>query len=163
EPERYATGFARTIEVVDHRLLGTRSARGAEAALQQLRSWLDLAGDFVVQEDDVLRLQPDALLSRRTFSGTDRAGGGPFGRRCPPLLVFGGDGLLTRSEYFDFDREAEALARFDELTSERALVPPSEAVTKALRRVRVNAATANAAHLDAAVAAREADALLTLF
>jgi hypothetical protein len=36
---------------------------------------------------------------RRTFSGTDRAGGGAFERLFISLVVFGGDGLLTRLEH----------------------------------------------------------------
>ena len=40
DPDRYAAAFAPTIEVVDHRTLGTWSARGAEAVLQNERGWL---------------------------------------------------------------------------------------------------------------------------
>src|SRR5262249_34582525 len=68
EPERFATVYAPAIEFVDHRALRTHAAHGAEAALQHLRAWLDLADDIVVHDGDVLRLQPDALLMRRTLS-----------------------------------------------------------------------------------------------
>src|SRR5206468_5462611 len=59
-------------------------------------------------------------------------------------------------EGFEADREAEALARFDALTAEPTPVRPA-------RRVRPNAATANAARLDAVIAARDDDTLATLF
>src|SRR5262249_60379422 len=67
------------------------------------------------------------------------------------------DGLETRGEFFDADRAAEALARFDELTAGRAALRPVE------RRVRANAATAFTARLDVAIVARDADALSVMF
>src|SRR5262249_34841545 len=73
------------------------------------------------------------------------------------LGTFGPDGLVRRSEVFDADREDEALARFDELTAEAAPLRP---VT---RRVKGNAATANAARVDAAMAAQDVDAFATLW
>src|SRR6185503_16928130 len=105
--------------------------------------------------DDILDLRTDALLVRWTNFGTARAGGGAFERRLLILWVFGGDGLVVRVEEFDVDREAEALARFDELTRMSADAP-SPAAT---RQVRPNAATAHTAGLDAAVAARDANAI----
>src|SRR5262249_53203172 len=63
---------------------------------------------------------------------------------------------LTRLEEFDVGHEAEALARFDELTAEAPVRPVQ-------RRVRPNAATATAARSDSAVAARDADALPALY
>ena len=119
-PDRYETAFAPSIEVVDHRILGTWSTQGAEALLQNVRGWLSIADSIAIRQDDVLALRSDALLGRRTFLGTDHAGGGSFERTFLQLWVFGSDGLLTRLEYFDADREAEALARFDELTAEPA-------------------------------------------
>src|SRR5262249_39734996 len=157
EPERYATGWARTIELDDHRVLGTSSARGTEEELRHFRGWHGVARDIVVQANDVLRLQSDALLRRLTFSGPDRAGGGEFERPFISLMVFGSDGLLTCLEYFDADRDAEALARFGELTAEPAAAP------RVQRRVRPNAATSNVARLEAAIAARDADALSAVF
>src|SRR5262249_12420112 len=65
---------------------------------------------------------------------------------------------------FDVDREAEALARFDELTSETGpFAPPGEAPTKPVRRVRANAATAHAARGEAAIAARDAEAFAAMY
>src|SRR5205823_5401608 len=82
------------------------------------------------------------------------------------LLVFGSDGLLARYEQFDTDRPADALARFDELTAEPAAVrfaaAPSRVAERVERRVRANAASANAARLEAAIATRDPDALPTL-
>ena len=66
---------------------------------------------------------------RRTFSGTDRAGGGAFERQFIQLWIFASDGLIVRIEYFDIDRDDEALARFDELTTE-----PPNPVRKASQR-----------------------------
>jgi class 3 adenylate cyclase/ketosteroid isomerase-like protein len=116
-PKRWATAFAPAIEVVDHRTLGTWSMRGAEALLQNFRAWVPLTDDTVIRLDGILSLQSDALLFRRTFSGTDRTSGGVFERQFIQLCVFGSDGLMTRLEYFEADRDAEALARLDELTA----------------------------------------------
>jgi hypothetical protein len=43
DPDRYATVFAPAIEVVDHRILGTWSARGAEAGPQNLRALAEVS------------------------------------------------------------------------------------------------------------------------
>src|SRR5262249_19555866 len=152
---RYATTLAPTVENVDHRTLGTWSARGAEAMLQHWRSLLGIADDVVLREDDILDLRADAFLVRRTHFGTDRAGGGAYDRQFLARMVFGADGLMTHGELFDSDREAEALARFDEL----AVEPTAEPVQ---RRVRANAATAHVARVSASIAARDAGALPTL-
>src|SRR5262245_19750963 len=117
----------------------------------------EIADDMVMRADEVLALRPDALLLRRTHSGTYRTGGGAYERPFIHLMIFGPDGLETRGEFFDADRAAEALARFDELTARPAAPRPVE------RRVRANAATARAARLDAAIAARDADALSAVF
>src|SRR5262249_53276098 len=107
---------------------------------------------------DVVCLGPDALLTRRTHSGTIRGGGGPYERVFLWLRVFGPDGLVSRVEFFDADREDEALARFDALTA-----PVRAADGGGRRRVRPNAATANAARVNASFAARDAEAYLALF
>jgi hypothetical protein len=162
--DRYATAFAPAVESVDHRILGTWSARGAEALLQHYRSVLELADDVAIREDEVLGLRSNALLLRRTHSGTARAGGGAYERQYLALSGFGADGLVRLNELFDCDREAEALARFDELVGEppapRSAPAPSHT---AERRVRPNAATANAARIDAVIAGRDPDTLPTLF
>src|SRR5439155_3407713 len=94
-----------------------------------------------------------------------RAGGGAYERQFILLHVFGADGL-TRVEFFDTEREDEALARFDEVTAKpaasRSTAPPPQAAEKRARRVRSNAATAHAARIDAAFAARDVDAFPSL-
>jgi hypothetical protein len=143
--------------------LGTWSARGAEAVLQHNRALLEVADAIAVRVDEVLSLQSDATLLRGTHSGTHRASGGAYERQFLVLSIFGTDGLIARIEWFDVDRAAAALARFDELTAEpaaaRFAAAPSRAVEKRERRVRPNAATTNAARIDTAIAARDADAL----
>ncbi|MFI5053854.1 MAG: DUF4440 domain-containing protein, partial [Acidimicrobiia bacterium] len=129
----YARAFAPGIESVDHRMLGTWFAHGADAALQNLRSWFDLSDDIVARVDDILALQSDALLMRVAVFGTARAGGGAFERPNLLLMVFGADGLATRWELFDVGHEAEALARFDELTTEPKTIARIE--NAATRRV----------------------------
>src|SRR5439155_919012 len=108
----------------------------------------------------------DALLIRWTNSGTLRTGGGAYERRLLMLWMYGPDGLLTRYEQFDADCDHEALARFEELTAGPADVrfaaAPPRVAKKLERRVRSNAASANAARLEAAIAARDPDALPTL-
>src|SRR5205823_2764540 len=78
----------------------------------------------------------DALLVRRTHAGTDRAGGGAYERVFLALYVFGADGLVTRIEFFDTDREDQALARFDELTAEPATPRIANAETRRNDRLR---------------------------
>jgi hypothetical protein len=155
--DRYAAALAPAIEAVDHRILGTWSARGAEALLEGIRSVFAVAIDPANRDDEVLRLQPDACLVRGTHYGTDRASGGAYEQQFLALYIFGRDGLLTRLELFDADRDAAALARFDELTA-----APSQTVTKRECRVRANAATAYAGRVDAAFAARDSEALAAL-
>src|SRR5262249_2575895 len=48
------------------------------------------------------------------------------------LDVFGSDGLLVRMDLFDVDREAEALARFDELVTTPQAAPSENAATRLL-------------------------------
>ncbi len=150
--ERLAAVLAPDVEWVDSRNVGAGSIPGAEALLESIRTLIALASDFAVRIDDVLCARPDALLVRWINSGTLRAGGGSFERDLCQLWLFGADGRLTRWEQFDAGRADEALARFDALTA----APDAE---RSARRVRPNAATANAARLDAAVAARDIDAL----
>src|SRR5262245_37093114 len=150
--DRFAEAFAPDIEVVDHRVLGTWSAHGAEAVLQNLRSLLDLSHGVVVHYDDILALRSDALLVRVTVVGTACAGGGAYERLYLGLLAWGADGLVTRWEHFDVDRDAEALARFDELAAGPVAVRPVQ------RRVRANAASTNVSRFEAAINAGGTDA-----
>src|SRR5262249_36980927 len=121
-----AEALAPGIEVVDHRILGTWSARGAEEVLRHTRALLDLA-DVALRDDDILALRPDAFLVSRIFCGSDRASGGTYEVGLLALCAFGADGLLTRIEAFEPDRAAQALARFDELLPGRAEGPTTAA------------------------------------
>src|SRR5262249_20483374 len=107
--DRIAETSAPGIEVVDHRTLGSWSARGAEEFLRHWHALLDLADVAPPRDDDVLAVEPDAFLVSRIFCLTDRASGGPAEVAVLVLLVFGTDGLVTRVEAFDPDRTAEAL------------------------------------------------------
>src|SRR5262249_50760722 len=121
--ESYAPTLAPDIESVDHRILPTWSAHGVEAVAWSFRSWLELIDDFAARHDDLLALRHDAFFVGRIPPGTDRAGGAAWERPFLQLLVFGADGLVTRWEQFDVDRQAEALARFDELGQSSAGEP----------------------------------------
>jgi class 3 adenylate cyclase len=151
--DRFATTWAPAIEYVDHRTLGLGSATGAAAVGRLLRSMLHVADAITTRFDDVLVLRSDGLVLQRTTRGSLREGGGDFERRLLQLWLFGADGLVRRIEWFDADRRDDALARFEAL---------SPALPRSPRRVRANAATANAARMDAAVAARNLDAFLAL-
>ena len=151
--DHYAAALAPSVEFKDHRTVGFASGRGATMLLRGFRSLLELATDVATRVDDVVALEPGAMLLRWTTFGTDRRSGGTFESSFLLLWIFGADGLIVRDETFDAGRETEALARFDELTR----APPPLA-----RRVRENAATATIARFDEAVAARDADALAAL-
>src|SRR5213078_3938627 len=128
------------------------AVHGVEGVLKTLRALLEVAADVTTRVDDILALDPDSFLCRWTNSGTERVGGGTYERQFLLLWVFGADGLVTRYELFDSDRDAEALARFDELTAApqaRSAPAPSLTVEERGRRVRPNAATANAARFEA--------------
>jgi class 3 adenylate cyclase/ketosteroid isomerase-like protein len=145
--ERVATVIAPEFESVDHRPLSTWSLRGGGAFLEHVRALREVATDVVILAHDVLALEPNALLVRRMHSGTERVGGGAYER--PFLVLFATDaaGLLARAEWFDADREGEALARFD------TLVARAEPQGRARRPVRPNATTVAQARLVAAFAA----------
>src|SRR5262249_14863894 len=151
--DRYATAIGPDVEMVHHRgLVGQGSSRGRAAWLRVFRVILETAHQTTGVED-ILALTPQACLVRWKVSGTDRVTGGAFETTYLMLAVFGPDGLMARQEWFAPGHEDEALARFDELVTEPAAVHPVQ------RRVRPNAAAAFAARVDAAIAARDADAL----
>ena len=101
----------------------------------------------------MLGLRADALLVRVVNFGTERSGGGAYESHLLEMWSFDADGRLRAFRGVRRGPAAEALARFDALTA-----PPSAA-----RRVRPNAATAAAQRVDAAVRARDVDALGPLF
>src|SRR5262249_37065718 len=156
--DRYATAVGPDVEMIHHRgLVGQGSSRGRDAWLSVFRVIFETVADATNRTEDILGLTPEAFLVRWESSGTDRATGGAFETTYLVLAVLGPDGLVARNEYFAPDHEAEALARFDELVTEPAATRPVQ------RRVRPNAAAAFAARVDAAIAARDADALSAVF
>jgi ketosteroid isomerase-like protein len=147
-----ATTIAADAELADHRMLGFPTLRGPEAIRGYIRSLLEAAADLAFRFDDVLGPTAIGWLVRLTNVGTDRAGGGRFERRFIWLSSFGPGGSVRRWEFFDADRDAEALARFEAVVSD----PPAHRVS---RRVHLNAATESEALIAAAVAARDLDAI----
>jgi ketosteroid isomerase-like protein len=141
---------------VDHRILGTWNAQGARAILTQIQGLRDVSLDAVLQDEDVLALGPDALLTRRMHSGTERVGGGVYERQFLVLNTFGFDGRLKRWEFFEVGDEARALARFDELTA----VAPARSPVR--RRLRPNAASKMMLGIEAGFAARDPIAIQAL-
>ena len=129
------------------------------------------------------RSEPSALLIRRMHSGTERVGGGAYERPFLVLFATDADGRLARAEWFDADREAEALARFDALIDVGSLPferevrrdlsmshqqipldPPfSKGEARPAAACAPNAATACWARIDAAFAARDVDAVDACF
>jgi hypothetical protein len=103
----------------------------------------------MLRDHDVLALEPSALLVLRAHTGVGKESGGEYERRFLALLVAGADGRLARIEWFDADREAEALARFDALA---AAVPPPRPTE---RRVRPNHAFRLCDEAGEAIAARD--------
>jgi ketosteroid isomerase-like protein len=153
---RRAAVFAPDIEVVDHRTLGTWSARGAESALRHFESIFQVSDAPTLRDHDVLALEPNAVLTLRAHTGVGKESGGAYERRFLNLLVAGADGRLARIEWFDADREAEALARFDAFAAGAA--PPL-----VRQRVRPNAASALAARFEAAFSERDEALLAALW
>src|SRR5262249_60003994 len=107
------------------------------ACWRRWRALPELTGEFTIRVADVRDLRPDALLVREIGIGRASTGGGVFERSFLFLQLFGTDGRLTRLELFDPDREAEALARFDELTAVAAPTPQiTNAATHSIDRFR---------------------------
>ena len=138
-------------ELVDHRVLGIGSLRGGEAMRANFRAMFELEDIFEVSIDDVTALRSNAILVRGGNSGVIRSSGGAYERRFFQLWSMGSDGRFDRFEYFDADRAAEALARFDELVAGDG---PPRAVR---RRVTPNAGSVAMTRIDAALAAGDFD------
>jgi tetratricopeptide (TPR) repeat protein len=141
-----APGFTQ----LDRRRIGTWGATSPTELLGNLQSMDSIMEGGVLSTVDVLAARPDALLHQISLRGVVR-GGGEFENLLLVLELFALDGRLRHSEFFDADREAEALARFDELTAAPA--------PRAQRRVRANAASAHGQRLAAAVVARDLAAI----
>lgn len=133
---------------LDHRLLGMPSGSDRETHHAGRGSLVGSADELALHLDEILALEPGALLFRSTTTGRDRNSGGRFERPIVQIRIFAADGRIQRTEWFDVEREADALVRFRELTSgaraatgvalEAAHAPPP-------RGVPANAATTNAA------------------
>src|SRR5262249_50290361 len=91
---RLAEAYAPAMEVVHHRTRGTGSGRGAEEFLRHWGPVFDLAEDLAIHYDDVLAVQPDALLVSSIQSGTYRLSGGAYEVALLVLCTFGTDGLI---------------------------------------------------------------------
>jgi len=113
--DRYGAALAPSVEFKDHRTVGFSAGRGATNLLRGFRSLLELAADVATRVDDVVCLEPGAMLLRWTVSGIDRRSGGAFESAFLLLWVFGPEGLIIHDETFDAAREVEALARFEAL------------------------------------------------
>ncbi|MCU0670948.1 MAG: nuclear transport factor 2 family protein, partial [Myxococcota bacterium] len=155
DPEqRLAAVLASDFVGIDHRHLGNWSLRGAAAYVEHLRALRQVADDVEFRQLDVVALGPNAQLLRVLHTGTARAGGGVYERPFLSLFVTDAEGKLARGEWFDADREAEALARFDAHSGDAA---------PARRRVQANEASAGIARFEAAFAAGDAAAWVAEF
>jgi SnoaL-like domain len=156
DSDRTAQVFAPNVGIFDHRASsGPGSARGQDAVRQAQRTIFEPVDGARPSIDDVLALRPAALLILTSHSG-GRGSGVGHERRHLQLWAFSAEGLLEQCEWFDPDRSAEALARFDDFA---ALANPPVPV----RRPGIaNAATVFGARADAAVAARDGDEIEAL-
>ena len=135
--DRLAELVAPDFEGIDHRHLSTWSARGADAYLEHLRALDRVATDLAFRQCDLLALEPAALLTRCLHSGIERIGGGTYERPFLSLFAYDDAGLLARAEWFDDDREAEALARFEEIAGGASEFLASPLLTKEGARGRL--------------------------
>jgi len=140
--DRLAAAMAPSVENADHRIFGTWSARGAEEYLRHWRLQDELAAGWALRDDALLALEANAFLVRRAYFGTVRSTGGAFENLLLALFVFGPDGLVTRTEVWEPDREAEALARFEELgggegkgAAAKASEPFANAASRSMERM----------------------------
>jgi class 3 adenylate cyclase/ketosteroid isomerase-like protein len=140
EREGFDTAWDPGIEFVDHRPLGFENMRGAE----EMRTWVGAffeMEDFAINIDDVLRLEPNALLCATTTSGIARSSGGAYERSLLSMWVFGDDGLITNLEFFGRGDTAAALARFDELTARHSATAETVFANAATRAAERNIKT----------------------
>ena len=146
--ERLPSVYAPAAHLVDHRFLGTWSARNAAGIIGHFRAQLDLAPDFAARYEDVFAAAADVLVVRMAFFGTARDSGGPFENRICVVLTYDADGRVAANDVYEAEQDAAALARFDALT-----------LPSARRRLRPNAATAVMGRLEAAFSARDLAAI----
>jgi class 3 adenylate cyclase/ketosteroid isomerase-like protein/tetratricopeptide (TPR) repeat protein len=156
EPELVVTALAADFEAVDHRRLGSWSAKGAVAYLDHLRALRKVADAVDLQWKEVLALTANALLVRVLHCGNERVGEGAYERAFLSLWVLGTDGRFARAEWFDEECEAEAMARFEGFAADLLVVAPPR------RRVRPNAASRMLRGIEAGFAALDRDAIESL-
>ena len=143
--DRYATAFAPAVEVVDHRILGTWSARGAEA----LRSACAPArGRRRRRHSPRRRPRPAAPMRSRCAddSGTAAPAAALTKGSSSLSRSSDADGLLARQEWFDTDRGrgARALRRAGgRAAAARIANRVNASCAEARAPSRPNAATAN--------------------
>ncbi len=145
------------MELVDHRTLGTWIASGVDAVLEQVHAVREVADTPELRYEEILALEPGALLTRTTHAGIERVGGGVYERPYLVILGFGNEGRLCLHEAFDLGDEARALARFDEETG--GPVEPGAPQPLPRRFVRPNAATRLSDGFLRTIRARDAAAL----
>ena len=109
-----ASVLAPDVEFSDLRTVGFGTLHGAEAVLETIAAMMELSRDDSAHIDDVLVLEPDALVVRWTNRGTDVESGGAFERNLCQLWTFDSAGLLSLWQQFEVEHDAEALLRFDE-------------------------------------------------
>ncbi len=115
-PEEIDVAFDPDIQMIDHRILGTWRARGVDAVVEQIRSLDDVAVGMEIRTEELLAVEPEAMLSQLNHAGIERVGGGTYERQYLAIHGFTGDGRVNLQECFDVGDEAEAFARFDQLT-----------------------------------------------
>jgi len=143
----YTEVFRSDVAIVDHCVLGWGSSIGPERLFRSMAAAWEVGDQLMSRPQDVLALTHDALLLRWLASGVGRESGGAFEWAFLRLFLFDPNGRVARYELFDADREAEALARFEELV---AAVEPQHTVR---RRVTPNAGCAAMVRIEAALAA----------
>jgi hypothetical protein len=139
DPSAWVSVLSPAVEFIDTRTAGMGAIEGPEAVVRGMRAFLELTEDLGLRVDDVLGLRADALVVRATHFGVARSSGGAFERILCGLFRFADDGTLARLEEFDAGREAEALARFDELA---ARPTPGVSIENAATRTVQRAGTA---------------------
>jgi len=158
DPKHLADPFAADVEMVDHRRVGLGTLHGAESVLDAVRAFLELVQNAAWRTDDVLALTDNAGVQRATNSGTDRVSGGSFERVIVSLLLHDDEGRICRWETFESEDEAEALARFDELTGATGTAPVAQQSAPRF----ANAATRMNERFARTWAARDWDAFMAL-
>jgi ketosteroid isomerase-like protein len=91
----------------------------------------------MLRDDDVLALDPAAMVLRQTFLGTGVASGGAFENVVIAAITFDADGLIARTEVFERDQEAAALACFDGLVGSESAPTESPFANAAFRSVEL--------------------------